>query len=235
MRLIGTLGLLLASFSAAIAQDAALPAGRWEGVIKMPNRDLNVVINFAQDEQKAWLGSLDIAVPNAPSGLPLSDIKVSGEQVTFRSGIGGGAAFTGKLNAEAKTLNGTVASPGGDIPFELKRTGEGKVIPPKQSTAISKDLEGKWEGTLEPPGQTLRLVLTFTGTDGKGGGNIVSLDQGSPEIPISYFSQDGDKVAFEVQNVGGKYAGVRNEAKTEIKGEWTQGGNTFPLILNRGK
>lgn len=231
MRLIGAAVLLFCFFCTARAQE-----GRWEGVIKTPNREVSIVVNLVRDDKQAWAGALDIAMPNAPSGVPLSDVKVAGDDVSFRVGLGGGTTFTGKLNAEAKTIAGTVGGPGGDVPFDLKRTGEGKIVPPKPSTAISKDLlEGKWEGSLETPGPTLRLVLTFTGAEGKGGGTLVSVDQGGAEIPISYFSQDGDKIAFEVQNVGGKYAGVRNEAKTEIKGDWTQGGNSLPLTFKKGK
>jgi hypothetical protein len=225
---------LLGAIASASAQDAALPAGRWEGVIKAPDHEVPVVVNLTKNDKQAWVGSIDINLPNAPQGIGLEEVTVNGTDVSFVLPLGQRSKFSGKLNAEAKTITGSAAGRGGDVPFELKRTGEAKIAVQDPSTAISKELEGSWEGTLDA-GEKLRLIVTFRSVDGKGAGQIVSVDQGNSNIPLSQVTQDGAKVTFVAQVVAGKFDGALNDAKTELKGEWTQGGNTFPLALARQK
>jgi hypothetical protein len=227
------LTMMLAVMSAT-AQDAALPAGRWEGVIKPSDREVPVVVNLGKNEKQAWIGSIDINLPNAPQGLPLEEVTVNGADVSFVLSAGQRSTFRGKIDAEAKTIAGTATGAGGEVPFELKRTGDGKVASPAPSTAIAKELEGDWEGTLDA-GQSLRLIITFRSAEGKGTGQLVSVDQNNATIPLSQVLQDGAKVVFAVQVVGGKFEGTLNEPKTELKGEWSQGGNTFPLTLTKKK
>jgi len=233
MRLI--LAVEVSLFTAALlsGQQGVLE-GRYEGVLKAPNGDTSIALDLEKNAKQVWIGSFDINLPNAPKGIPLEKLTVDGDNVSWQMN---GGAFKAKLNAEQKTLNGSASAAGGEVPFALKRTGDAKVNLPPPSTPITKEFIGPWEGTVEmQPGQPLRLLAIFaTDANGKGMGEIVSIDQGGVKIPISTFTQNGSKLNFEIRSVGGSYAGTLNEAKTEIAGEWSQAGRTAPLNLKKQK
>ena len=61
------------------AEDAI--SGRWEGSAQIPDDELNVVVDLAQ-ENGAWVGS--IIIPGlGVKGTPLTDIKVESPDVNF--------------------------------------------------------------------------------------------------------------------------------------------------------
>jgi hypothetical protein len=225
-------GLALAGF---IYAQQAPPAGHYEGVLKTPKQDLNIALDLEKHATKGWVGSVDLNMPNAPKGLLVESISVEGDAVSWVLPAFAGSKFSGKHDVEQKTLNGTVATPGGALPFELKRTGDSKVSLPAPSTAIDTDLQGKWEGTLTAGDNALRLSITFaSGPDGKGTGDILSIDQqGSPKVALTTVTQDGKNVKFEARSIAGSYIGTLNDAKTELSGEWTQGGLKAPLVLKK--
>lgn len=99
----------------------------------------------------------------------------------------------------------------------------------------TKGLEGTWNGTLEAGGTKLRFAVTVTKADtGTYSGTFNSLDQGAT-IPIDTFTLDGDKVRFEMKQVGVVYEGVLNPDRTELTGTFAQGGQSFPLTFKRGE
>jgi hypothetical protein len=211
-------------------------AGHYEGVLKAPNRELNIGLDIEKHATKGWVGSVDIKMDNGPKGLLLESIAVEGDNVSWVLPAFGNAKFTGKYNADQKALAGTAATPGGDVPFDLKRTGEAKVSLPAPSTAIAKDMEGTWEGTLDINGNTLRLVATFsTDATGKGAGEIVSVDQSGAKVPVTTVTQDGKNFKFEARSVAGAFTGTVNDANTEVAGEWSQGPVKAPLVFKKQK
>ncbi|HYP13641.1 MAG TPA: hypothetical protein VEQ63_06940 [Bryobacteraceae bacterium] len=234
MRAIRTLSVPLLTMGILYAQDAALPAGHWEGAIKSPQQEVPITIDLYQDAKNAWVGHFAITIPNGPREIPVDQITVNGEAVTLQVNLGQSLTFRGKVDAAAKTFIGTAPAPGGqEVPFELKMTGPAKVISPSTSTAIDKSLEGRWEGSVEA-GQTLRLALDLsTGLDGKGLGTLTSIDQGGTQLPIGNLSQQGPKLSFDIKRIGGTFSGTLNEAKTEITGTWAQAGRDMPLTWKK--
>src|SRR5258708_5130382 len=92
----------------------------------------------------------------------------------------------------------------------------------------SKSIQGEWNGTLEAGGQKFRLVLKINkGSGDKLTGTIDSLDQGANDIPISSVEQNGDQVKLELAGIGASYQGKMNAERSEIAGEWKQGGASF--------
>jgi hypothetical protein len=217
----------------AHAQQSA-PAGHYEGVLKAPNREINIGLDIDKHAARGWVGSVDVNIEKGPKGLLLETISVDGDNVSWVLPAFGNAKFTGKYNGEQKTLAGTASTPGGEVPFELKRTGDAKVNLPAPSTPITKDIEGTWEGTLVINDNTLRLSATFSsGEDGKGKGELISIDQGGAKVPVTTITQDGKSFSFEARSVAGAYTGTLNDAKTELSGEWTQGPLKAPLVLKK--
>jgi hypothetical protein len=106
------------------------------------------------------------------------------------------------------------------MPFALTWKGEPKIEAPPKSTTITSDLEGTWNGTLSVGATELRLVLKLTNSDQGARGEIVSLDQGNAEIPITQIIQDGAKLTFTVSSIGARYEGEVKDRK--MGGTWTQ-------------
>src|SRR5205085_12268570 len=98
----------------------------------------------------------------------------------------------------------------------------------------AKGPEGSWQGTLEAGGAKLRLALTVTKSDaGVYTGKFDSLDQGAT-IPVDSITVTDDKVRLEMKSVEVVYEGVLSKDRTELAGNFTQGGQTFPLTFKRG-
>ncbi len=101
--------------------------------------------------------------------------------------------------------------------------------------APAKRFEGSWQGTLEPPGAKLRLVLTVTKSDtGAYAAKLESLDQGAT-IPVDLITVDIAAVRLEMKLVGAVFEGVLNTERTELTGKFTQGGQELPLTFKRGE
>ena len=58
-----------------------------------------------------------------------------------------------------------------------------------------------------------------------------SPDQGATGIPVSDVTVVGDSVAFSVDRIAATYEGALVEGGAKIEGTWTQGGQSFPLML----
>ena len=71
--------LIVAAALPAPAEDAII--GRWEDGARMPDDELNVIVDLAQ-QNGAWVGS--IIIPGlGVKGTPLTDIKVESLDVKF--------------------------------------------------------------------------------------------------------------------------------------------------------
>ena len=94
--------------------------------------------------------------------------------------------------------------------------------------------EQLWQGVLEVGSAKLRLVLHLTqSADGKLAANLDSPDQQAMGLAIDTISRRDQSLRFEMSFIGATYEGKFNEAGTEIRGEWRQQGNSWPLTFNR--
>jgi len=130
-------------------------------------------------------------------------------------------------------LTGALLVPALSLALEMQRTGDAKVEIAPPSPAVSKDLEGDWEGALSlPNGQTRRSSSMFKNQpDRTVEATIESPTQGVQGFPLKEVAQKGAVVEFAVQAVGGGYKGTLNKEGTEIAGEWTQRQGAAPLTL----
>ncbi len=223
----------LAASGAAFAQTPTGASGHWEGAIQVPGQELKIEVDLAAVGEK-WEGTITIPVQGLKS-FPLAAVTVQGDAVSFAmKGVPGDPTFKGTLSKDAVALAGDFSQGGGSVPFSLARTGEAKIERPPASTAITTDLEGAWEGALDVDGKTLRLVLKLSnGSDGVGTGMLVSVDQGGAEVPIAAVVQTGAHLKLLVPVVVGTYDGDLEGA--QLKGTWTQGPRTWPLVFTRAK
>jgi hypothetical protein len=83
---------------------------------------------------------------------------------------------------------------------------------------------GNWQGAFEVDGTNLRLVLHIVASPGGTlTATIDSLDQDSPNIPVSSITFEGATLKLDVAQVKSSFEGKLNKEGTEIKGYWTEG------------
>jgi len=100
--------------------------------------------------------------------------------------------------------------------------------------SATREMEGSWLGTLEVGGMKLRLVLNFAVDDSGGlAATMDSPDQGAAGIPIDKVAVSGDTLRFEAAALMLSYVGVVDSSRSSVVGDFTQGGMTLPLTLER--
>jgi hypothetical protein len=223
---------------AFIALPAALPqskpagSGHWEGTLQVPDRELKIAVDLAQNEKGEWIGTIAVPEQNMRD-FPLAKIAVKGTSVAFElPGIPGDPTFQGDLSPDGKAIKGDFAQGGGAFPMQMKWVSEANVKLPPKSTPITKEFEGAWEGVLTTPdGQKLRLRITLTnGADGATG-TFASLDQGGNVVPLTAITQEASQVTFELKRAAITYTGeLKGE---EISGTFRQGPGSLPLTFKR--
>jgi hypothetical protein len=205
-------------------------AGHWDGAIQTPGPALTIAVDLTKNDKGAWTGAINIPDQHI-QGYPLSNIAVEGKSVKFAmAGVPGEPAFDGKLSEDGKTLEGGFTQGGANLTFKVTRTGEPVFA---KSSAISKELEGSWEGTLDANGTKLRLILKLANKDGSAAGTWVSVDQGGAEIPCATVVQKGSTLDVQAPTIGASFTGQVNKDNSEISGEFAQGMGKFPLTLKR--
>jgi hypothetical protein len=107
--------------SPAVSQELA---GDWEGSLTTPGGAVRMVFHFRNQADRTVMATID--TDNAV-GLPLNNVKQSGQKVEFGMRISGGA-FQGSLNKEATELAGQLTHEAASFPLTLrKKSGQ----PPK--------------------------------------------------------------------------------------------------------
>jgi hypothetical protein len=220
----GPVGTLL-SFG---AQLASFPAGRWEGIIRIPERELGITVDLAKTVAGIWIGS--ISVPLSTSiDVPLGNISIDGTVVRFTATLPAKASFEGALT-DGGTLSGTVSNADGRAPFELSRKGAPRVVLPPPSTALPPEFSGAWEGTLERAGRQTKVGVTLSSAPD--GVAIGVLAASGAEIPLTTVTFAGADVRFESRAVSGTFVGTLGPAG-DIAGEWAERSVRAPLVLRR--
>lgn len=231
-----TLKLALTSMLSILNVSAfTSPAAHWEGVIHMGEKEVGFTVDLAEKSKGEWIGTMNLKGSDLKDA-PLAGISASDAAVKFiLPGLPDPPSFEGKLSEDGSALTGTATSKEGSVPFELKRNGVAKVNLPAPSTALAKEFEGNWAGTLDVPGDKhLHAVLKLArAADGTGTGSLTSTDEGTKEFPISTIIQKGKELIFEIRLIGSKYTGTLNDSGTEISGVFALQGVNLPLVLKR--
>lgn len=101
---------------------------------------------------------------------------------------------------------------------------------------ITNDVAGDWNGTLEVGGAKLRVVFKISKAAGGAlTAKMDSLDQGAYDIPVDAATVNGKTLRLEVKAVKGVYEGTLDPAGVKAAGQWTQGPQTLPLVLQKGR
>jgi len=93
---------------------------------------------------------------------------------------------------------------------------------------------GDWAGALQLPGAELKLSVTLTLNAGAWTGLISIPAQGAKDLPLADIKVGAGQVAFALANIPGdpRFQG-RLVGATRLEGSLTQGGQSFPMVLER--
>jgi hypothetical protein len=226
------LAIAVALVAAPCAWSQPNPAGHWEGVAHMGGQDLGLSFDLAKEAGGGWAASMGVPGMNA-KGLVVSDLAVAGASVRFTGVELQMAKFDLTLDA-AGALKGVIRNALGDTPIEFRRTGEAKVELIASSPAVSKELEGDWEGVLQGPGQSFPLAFHFKNRpDGTVAATIDSLAMNAMGLPLDHVKQTGANVEFGVKIAQSTFRGALNPQGTELAGQLVHEGEPMPLTLRR--
>jgi hypothetical protein len=221
---------LALSLSTAIPVFGQSVEGDWQGTLTVGPAELRIVVHVARDSSGTLKGTLDSPDQGA-SGIPISSMSASGAILRFEiSPIA--AAFEGTVNSGATAINGTWRQMGMSVPLDLTRAPSG---PSKARVAKPSDIDGDWAGTLDTGVGSLRLVLHITTYEDGMTAKMDSPDQNAFGLPATSINRDGVNVRFEMKQIAGNFVGTLDKDMTSIAGDWTQIGNTLPLVLRRVK
>jgi hypothetical protein len=218
--------VLLASLLCAQAG----PAGHWEGEITGDgSQRTRLSLDLGKDAKSAWIASMGLPAENK-TGLVVMNLAVSGNSVKFTALELMSARFDLTLGPDGN-LKGTISGPASQ-PVEFKRTGEAKVKLIPACPAVSKELEGDWEGSLGSPNGGFRLVFHFKNQPGKT--VLATFDTpNATNLPLNDVKQTGKQVKFGMRIAHGTFQGTLNQEGTELAGQFTHEENSSPMTLRK--
>lgn len=94
---------------------------------------------------------------------------------------------------------------------------------------------GTWSGDFDVGAAQLRLVLHVELGEQGYTAALDSPDQGAFGIEASGVTAAGDSLIVEFADIAGQYAAAVDAERTSLSGSWSQGGQVFPLVLERGE
>jgi hypothetical protein len=206
------------------------PDGHWEADITGDGpRRIGVTLDLAKNAKSEWIASMGVPSANK-TGMVVKDVAVNGKSVKFVAVDLMMTAFDLTLGPDG-SMKGTISSPASQ-PVEFKRTGEAKVELAPTSPAVSKDLEGDWEGLIVMPNASARLVFHFKNQPDKTVTATVD-DNNRVGMLVRNVKQTGQKVEFAIDVEHSTFQGSLNKEGTELAGQLTVGPTPTPLTLRK--
>jgi hypothetical protein len=94
---------------------------------------------------------------------------------------------------------------------------------------------GHWEGTLQIPGQELKIEIDLASRNDKWEGTIAIPAQSLKGFPLSAITVKADAVSFAMNGVPGepRFNGTVSKDGKSLSGDFTQGGGTVPFSVTR--
>jgi hypothetical protein len=218
---------------------AALPcraedvmSGRWEGTAKIPEDELTVVVDLAQ-ENGAWVGS--ITIPGlGVKGIPLTDIRMEPPDVNFAVKGPLGIRMNLRLLAPPDhKLAGNFEQAGNRATTTLQKTGPPQVEYAPRSTPVAKELEGEWKGDYEMLGYTRHVSIKFANHPDGATADFVIVGRKHNVLPVDLVAQEGDLVTVDSHEMGFSFEGRLRNGK--LTGAIRQAATETPLVLERVK
>lgn len=220
--------LLLAQLIAVLFSGLSIadekPSGPfWTGTLDVGVRELRFRVETvpnADGSKSQRLVSLD----EGGQVFKLDGVRLDDTQLQFEVKISKGA-YAGTLSENGTVSTGKWKQAGKEFDLVLRKTDTVPVDMPSEA----------WSGQINTLLQ--KLTLRF---------RVYRSDDGSEKVYLDSVTQktggfkakrmvDGDKWTVSVDPLAAKFEGTINADKTEIKGKWTQGGQSLDLTLTPDK
>jgi hypothetical protein len=216
--------------AAALAHAADSVEARWDGTVQIPGNELHLVIDLAQNAGQ-WTGSA-IVPGYGVKGAPLTAITLQGNEVSFTlRGALGEPKFTGHLNADGM-LTGEFLQSGNTAPFRLQKAGPPQVDAPRQATAVSKELEGEWQGEMLLYGNKVKATLKLTNQpSGLATAQFLVVGKRENVLPVELVRQEGDWLLVDIPQYRMTFEARFRKGAKELTGTFAQGPMETPLVL----
>ncbi|WP_420385039.1 hypothetical protein [Roseivirga sp.] len=92
---------------------------------------------------------------------------------------------------------------------------------------------GNWQGSIDVQGKSMRIVFHVVNSEGKLSATMDSPDQNAFGYKMDEAKYSDKTLELTINQAGGHYKGTLKDEK--FIGEWSQGGQKFPLVLTRIK
>lgn len=208
----------------------ANPNGHWEADITGDGgQRIRVSLDLAKNAKSEWIASMGLPSDHK-TGLVVKDVVVNGKSVKFVALELMSTPFDLTLGPDGN-MKGTISGPASQ-PVEFKRTGEAKVELIPASPAVSKELEGDWEGSLKTPNSAFRMVFHFKNQPDKTLMATFDTDN-AVGLPLNDVKQSGQKVEFGMRIAHGAFQGSLTKEGTELAGQFTHEANSVPMTLRK--
>jgi hypothetical protein len=233
--------LLLASAVAFGAPATNDLAGNWLGTLDVGQARLRLLFKVSRTPTGVLTAKLD-SLDQGASDINVETIVAKDNTVRMEVKSVNGV-YEGSFDATGKKITGTWQQGPNSLPLTLARN-QGTAVaaePEKLSPAdlaaskqAARRLAGVWNGTLEAGAASFRLKVKIEKTAaGAAAGTMVSVDQGSREIPLSGITCKEDTVRFEARGLGAFYEGTLSPAGVILTGQWHQSGQSLPLEFKK--
>jgi hypothetical protein len=231
------LAFILLIVSALISRAGENAAGRWEGSVQIPGRQLTLIVDLAAESSgDGWQGS--ITIPGLGlKGAPLADIALKGSDLVFsiKSALAdqhtGPTKFNARFVGDGK-LAGDFVQAGNTAPFAIEKTGPPQVEIAPRSTAIAKEIEGEWKGGYELFGYPRKVTIKLQNRGPEGAtAEFVIVGRKENKLPVDRVVQQGEFVTVDSHETGLSFEGWTR--KDEIQGTILQGPLEIPVTLRR--
>lgn len=192
----------------------------WEGPLNVGVAELRLRFEITLNDDGEFSGHL-ISVDQGNAKVPLTDMSVDGDKVTmeFKSIDG---KFTGKLDKGRQKVVGKWTQLGRTYDYTIQRA---EPDTPKKHTET-------WHGILEAGKTKFDFQLRIQ-VDKKGKQFAVLDSFSERRLDLSTeFEPNDDGFTFRLPSIKASFEGEFNDDRTEIEGEWNQGG-TLPLTLKK--
>src|SRR5262249_18454292 len=211
--------------------------GRWEGQIRIPGRNLPVVVDLAPAGD-AWNGS--IILPGLGiKGAPLSNVIATPTDVAFdianllETPPHGPARFKAHLDA-SEGMEGEMMQGGNVAKFSLKRIGAAQVDTALRSTPVKRTLEDRWIGEFELGGYPRHVTMTLANNaDAAATATLVVVGKQTANLPVDLVIEEGRFLRIESRANRVAFEGRFIEESDEIRGTFELGPYELPLVLRR--
>lgn len=216
---------------------ADIPAGRWEGPVQIPGRDLHLIVDLATNSSGAWQGSLTIPGLNVKGAALVEPVR-KGATITFtvKDALSSPRVKPATImlqSAPRGRLAGIFQQGGNSAVIVLEKTGPPQVDEARRSTPLSAELLGEWTGKYELGGYPRDVTLKLTNQADAAKVDFVIVGKKVNNLPVSYAGQDGTYLIVEAPTYGITLEARLHPGTGELQGTLTQGPFEVPLNLQR--